>query len=127
MTIGSIYVLVLVVEHDQRDPVRWAPSSEVVDTALRALMTHPTPPPTIQTEWKEIAVNLGRGVAVYCTLCGLRPSAVQPPSPKGPKRLSGGWQIIGRTPVKLFDLARSEPCLLKAGDTVQFFPMVDPL
>ena len=39
----------------------------------------------------------------------------------------GGWQIVGRTPVKLFDLARSEPCLLKAGDTVQFFPMVDPL
>ena len=51
-------VLVLVVEYDQRDPVRWAPSSEVVDAALRALMTQPTPPPTIQTEWKEKNVRM---------------------------------------------------------------------
>jgi inhibitor of KinA len=43
-----------------------------------------------------------------------------------PSETPGGWQIVGRTPVKLFDLARPEPCLLKAGDTVQFFPM-DPL
>lgn len=33
----------------------------------------------------------------------------------------GGWQIIGRTPFKLFDLTRDEPTLLKAGDTVQFY------
>lgn len=32
----------------------------------------------------------------------------------------GGWQIIGRTPLKLFDATRDEPTLLKAGDTVQF-------
>lgn len=32
----------------------------------------------------------------------------------------GGWQIIGRTPLKLFDATREEPALLKAGDTVQF-------
>jgi inhibitor of KinA len=35
----------------------------------------------------------------------------------------GGWQLIGRTPVKPFDAARSEPFLLKAGDAVQFFPI----
>ena len=40
-----------------------------------------------------------------------------------PSDTPGGWQIVGRTPVKPFDLARAEPCLLKAGDTVQFFPM----
>ena len=32
----------------------------------------------------------------------------------------GGWRIIGRTPVKLFDTSRSEPFLLKAGDRVTF-------
>jgi KipI family sensor histidine kinase inhibitor len=35
----------------------------------------------------------------------------------------GGWQIIGRTPVKLFDLTRAEPFLLQAGDRVQFSPV----
>jgi inhibitor of KinA len=33
----------------------------------------------------------------------------------------GGWQIIGRTPLKLFDAGREETVLLKAGDTVQFY------
>lgn len=32
----------------------------------------------------------------------------------------GGWRVIGRTSVKLFDAARAEPCLLKAGDHVKF-------
>jgi inhibitor of KinA len=33
----------------------------------------------------------------------------------------GGWQIIGRTPLRLFDTSREEPTLLKAGDIVQFY------
>lgn len=33
----------------------------------------------------------------------------------------GGWQIIGRTPVRLFDATKEEPTLLSAGDTVQFY------
>jgi inhibitor of KinA len=33
----------------------------------------------------------------------------------------GGWQVIGRTPVKPFDLTRAEPFLMKAGDAVSFF------
>jgi len=32
----------------------------------------------------------------------------------------GGWQIIGRTPLKLFDAGKKEPTLLKAGDMVRF-------
>lgn len=32
----------------------------------------------------------------------------------------GGWQIIGRTSRSLFDKNSSTPCLLKAGDRVQF-------
>jgi inhibitor of KinA len=33
----------------------------------------------------------------------------------------GGWQIIGRTPLKLFDANRKIPSLLKAGDSIQFY------
>lgn len=32
----------------------------------------------------------------------------------------GGWQLIGRTPVKLFDLGRKNVFLLKAGDLLRF-------
>jgi inhibitor of KinA len=35
----------------------------------------------------------------------------------------GGWQLIGRTPVKPFDQTRSDPFLMKAGDAVQFYPI----
>ena len=34
----------------------------------------------------------------------------------------GGWRIIGRTSLKLFDAAREEAFLLKAGDRVRFVP-----
>lgn len=33
----------------------------------------------------------------------------------------GGWQIIGRTSLKLFDANKEEPTLLRAGDRVQFY------
>lgn len=32
----------------------------------------------------------------------------------------GGWQLIGRTPLELFDPAAKEPTLLRAGDRVRF-------
>ena len=32
----------------------------------------------------------------------------------------GGWQIIGRTPEKLFDKGKTEPVLLRSGDHVRF-------
>ena len=35
----------------------------------------------------------------------------------------GGWNLIGRTPVKIFDIARAEPTLLGTGDRVRFRPM----
>ena len=40
-----------------------------------------------------------------------------------PSELPGGWTIIGRTPVTLFDVARPEPFLIKPGDTVRFAPI----
>jgi len=40
-----------------------------------------------------------------------------------PLTTPGGWQLIGRTPLKLFDATRTQPSLLKAGDRVKFEPM----
>jgi inhibitor of KinA len=38
-----------------------------------------------------------------------------------PAETPGGWQLIGRTPLKPFDADRAEPFLMQAGDTVQFY------
>src|SRR5215216_4182304 len=35
----------------------------------------------------------------------------------------GGWNLIGRTPLKIFDVAREEPTLLATGDRVRFRPI----
>lgn len=35
----------------------------------------------------------------------------------------GGWQIIGRTPVKVYDNKKEIPVLLKSGDYIKFFPI----
>ena len=40
-----------------------------------------------------------------------------------PFETPGGWQIIGRTPLLLFDAGRDEPSLLKAADRVRFRPV----
>jgi inhibitor of KinA len=38
-----------------------------------------------------------------------------------PSETPGGWQLIGRTSLKLFDLSRANPFLLEPGDAVQFY------
>ncbi|MFM7510338.1 MAG: 5-oxoprolinase subunit PxpB [Bacteroidota bacterium] len=38
-----------------------------------------------------------------------------------PVEIAGGWHVIGRTPSKLFDKHRENPCLLETGDQVQFY------
>lgn len=35
----------------------------------------------------------------------------------------GGWNIIGRTPLALFDSSREQPSLVQPGDTVHFVPI----
>lgn len=37
----------------------------------------------------------------------------------------GGWQLIGRTPMRLFKPEQEQPSLLKAGDTVKFVPITE--
>lgn len=39
-----------------------------------------------------------------------------------PLTTPGGWHLIGRTDVALFDPARAEPALLRVGDRVRFVP-----
>lgn len=38
-----------------------------------------------------------------------------------PVATPGGWRIVGRTPLKLFDLAREQPSLFRPGDAVEFY------
>ncbi|WP_315928332.1 urea amidolyase family protein [Mesorhizobium sp. SP-1A] len=42
-----------------------------------------------------------------------------------PSDSPGGWQILGRTPVKMWDTARDKPALLAPGDRVQFRNMAE--
>jgi inhibitor of KinA len=40
-----------------------------------------------------------------------------------PSDTPGGWQLIGRTPVRPFDLDRPDPFLFRSGDNVRFVPI----
>jgi inhibitor of KinA len=40
-----------------------------------------------------------------------------------PTETPGGWQLVGRTPIKPFDPSRREPFLMQPGDAVQFYPI----
>lgn len=40
-----------------------------------------------------------------------------------PMESPGGWQLIGRTPISLFNTDAYKPCLLEPGDQVQFYPI----
>jgi inhibitor of KinA len=43
-----------------------------------------------------------------------------------PLETPGGWNLIGRTPVRLFDPAANPPCLLAPGDRVRFVRIDEP-
>jgi inhibitor of KinA len=40
-----------------------------------------------------------------------------------PLRSPGGWQLLGQTPLRIFNKEKEQPCLLKAGDMVRFVPI----
>lgn len=42
-----------------------------------------------------------------------------------PLESPGGWRLIGRTPLKLYDPARKDPVLLRAGDVLRFIPITE--
>ena len=37
----------------------------------------------------------------------------------------GGWQLIGRTPLKLYDSEREKPVLLESGQYIKFRPVTE--
>lgn len=39
----------------------------------------------------------------------------------------GGWQLIGRTPFRIFEAHRKDPFLIKSGDSVKFTPITDSM
>lgn len=40
-----------------------------------------------------------------------------------PSDTPGGWRVVGRTPLAMFDPSRATPSLLQPGDTVRFVPI----
>jgi KipI family sensor histidine kinase inhibitor len=44
-----------------------------------------------------------------------------------PSESPGGWRLIGRTPVRLFDTRLEPPALLQAGDHLRFVPVPRPV
>jgi len=40
-----------------------------------------------------------------------------------PSQSPGGWRLIGRTDLRLFDPSADPPCLLNPGDIIRFVPV----
>lgn len=40
-----------------------------------------------------------------------------------PQDSSGGWNIIGKSPIDFFDVSKVSPCFAKPGDRIQFVPV----
>lgn len=40
-----------------------------------------------------------------------------------PQDSPGGWNIIGKCPIPMFDLNKENPCFVKVGDKIQFYPI----
>ncbi len=40
-----------------------------------------------------------------------------------PRNSSGGWNIIGKTPISFFEIEKENPCFARPGDQVQFVPI----
>ena len=51
-------------------------------------------------------------------LAGMQTGIYPTPSP-------GGWQIIGYTPIKIFNPSLADPCLLMPGDQVKFYSITE--
>lgn len=92
-----------------------------------------------QTPYPIYAVGFAPG---FCYLGGLDPRLHTPrlPTPRTrvpagsvgiaeaqtgvyPSDSPGGWRLIGRTPLSLFNPARSDPFLYQAGDRIRFVPV----
>jgi KipI family sensor histidine kinase inhibitor len=82
----------------------FAPGFAYLGGLAAALATARRPTPRERVPSGSVAIA-GRQTAIY------------------PRSMPGGWQLIGRTDVQLFDPSRSKPALLEPGATVRFVPV----
>jgi len=77
------------------------PGFAYMGTVADAIATPRKPSPRAQVEAGSIGIA-GKQTGIY------------------PLTSPGGWQIIGRTPLSLFDLEKQDPFLFKTGDRIKF-------
>ncbi len=86
------------------------------------------------TAAEVIELHAGRDYLVYCvgfapgfTYCGVLDDALVLPRLASPRTYAvespGGWNLIGRTDMRLFDPAADPPARFKPGDRLRFVPV----
>ena len=84
--------------------IGFAPGFGYLDGLPRELATPRLPSPRVRVPVGSVGIA-GDQTGIYAT-----PAA-------------GGWRLIGRTPLVMFDARREQPSLLTAGDRVRFRPI----
>ncbi len=82
----------------------FSPGFPYLEGLPAALATPRLTQPRPRVPWGSVAIA-GRQAGVY------------------PHATAGGWRILGRTPIQLFDAEREAPALLQPGDVVHFVPI----
>ena len=72
--------------------------------------------PKIPVSIPRLTTPLARMIPGSVALSGFQSIIYNAPSP-------GGWQVIGRTPVQLFDLDQNPPVPYSPGDRIRFVPI----
>lgn len=72
--------------------------------------------PKIPVSVPRLTTPLARMITGSVALSGFQTIIYNAPSP-------GGWQVIGRTPVQIFDLTHNPPVPYAPGDRIQFKPI----
>jgi len=82
----------------------FAPGFPYLDGLPERLATPRLAQPRPRVPWGSVAIA-GRQAGIY------------------PHVTAGGWRLVGRTPLRLFDPERQPPALLQQGDAVRFVPI----
>lgn len=86
--------------------VGFVPGFAAMGTVPKEIQTPRLPSPRIKVSAGSVGIG-GMQTGIY---------AIESP---------GGWQLIGRTPLRLFDLNRQPPSFFQAGDYARFFAITE--